>query len=44
MRSAEVSMHDMPAGILEEIEARKKYRFTYFEGYNDDTAQLMRSG
>ncbi len=33
MRKAEVSMHGMPAGILEEIEAGKKYRFTYFEKY-----------
>jgi hypothetical protein len=27
MRSAEVSMHGLPAGILEEIEASKKYRW-----------------
>jgi len=33
MRGAEVSMHGIPAGILEEIEAGKKYRFTYFEKY-----------
>ncbi|MGD8263007.1 MAG: HipA N-terminal domain-containing protein [Desulfobacterales bacterium] len=33
MRVAEVSMHGIPAGILEEIEAGKKYRFTYFERY-----------
>ena len=26
MKRAEVSMHGMPAGILEEIEAGKKYR------------------
>lgn len=31
MRRAEVSMHGIPAGILEEIEAGKRYRFTYFE-------------
>ena len=33
MKSAEVSMHGVPAGILEELEAGKKYRFTYFEKY-----------
>ena len=33
MRGAEVSMHGIPAGILEEIEAGKKYRFTYFAEY-----------
>ena len=33
MRRAEVSMHGVPAGILEEIEAGKKYRFTYFKKY-----------
>jgi serine/threonine-protein kinase HipA len=33
MRRAEVSMHGMPAGILEEIEAGRKYRFTYLENY-----------
>jgi serine/threonine-protein kinase HipA len=33
MRRAEVSMHGIPTGILEEIEAGKKYRFTYFEIY-----------
>ncbi len=34
MRRAEVSMHGMPAGILEEIETGRKYRFTYIESYN----------
>ena len=33
MREAEVSMHGIPAGILVEIEAGKKYRFAYFEKY-----------
>ena len=33
MRRAEVSMHGLPAGILEELEAGRKYRFTYFERY-----------
>ena len=31
MRKAEVSMHGLPAGILEEIEPGGKYRFAYFE-------------
>lgn len=34
MRSAEVSMHGLPAGILEEIEFGKNYRFSYFESYH----------
>ena len=33
MRRAEVLMHGIPAGILEEIETGKKYRFLYFEKY-----------
>lgn len=33
MRRAEVLMHGIPAGILEEIEAGKKYRFAYFNDY-----------
>ena len=33
MREAEVSMHGVPAGILLEIEAGKKYRFAYHEKY-----------
>ena len=40
MRRAEVSMHDIPAGILEEIEAGNKYRFTYFEIYNGPSIAL----
>ncbi len=40
MRSAEVSMHGMPAGILEEIEAGRKYRFTYIERYNGPSIAL----
>ena len=34
MRGAEVAMHGLPAGILEEIKVGKKYRFTYFEKYS----------
>ena len=33
MKRAEVLMHGIPAGILEEIETGKKYRFIYFEKY-----------
>ncbi len=40
MRKAEVSMHCVPAGILEEIEAGKKYRFTYFEKYTGPSIAL----
>jgi serine/threonine-protein kinase HipA len=40
MRKAEVSMHGTPAGILEEIEAKKKYRFTYFEEYTGPSIAL----
>ena len=40
MRKAEVSMHGTPAGILEEIEAKKKYRFIYFEEYTGPSIAL----
>ncbi len=40
MRGAEVSMHGMPAGILEEIETGKKYRFTYIERYKGPSIAL----
>jgi len=40
MRRAEVSMHGVPAGILEEIEAEKIYRFTYFEKYTGPSIAL----
>ena len=33
-------MHGMSAGILEEIEGGKKYRFTYFERYNGPAIAL----
>jgi hypothetical protein len=41
MRKAEVSMHGIPAGILEEIEAAKKYRFTYFEKSIEQTVSRI---
>ena len=40
MRRADVSMHSMPAGILEEIEAGEKYRFTYFKKYKGPSIAL----
>jgi len=44
MRSAEISKHGMSAGILEEIEAGKKYRFTYFEKYIGPSIALTMPG
>jgi serine/threonine-protein kinase HipA len=40
MRKAEISMHGIPAGILEEIEAGKEYRFTYFDNYSGPSIAL----
>ena len=40
MKSAEVSMHGLPAGIFQEIEPRGKYRFAYFENYNGPPISL----
>jgi serine/threonine-protein kinase HipA len=40
MRSAEVSIHGVPAGVLEEIEFGKKYRFAYCESYNGPSVSL----
>jgi serine/threonine-protein kinase HipA len=40
MRSAEISMHGIPAGTLEEVEPGNKYRFTYFERYNGPSIAL----
>ena len=40
MRRAEVSMHGIPAGILEEIETGNKYRFIYFELYKGPSIAL----
>ena len=33
-------MHGIPAGILEQIEAGKKYRFTYFKKYSGPSIAL----
>ena len=40
MRRAEILLHAEPAGILEEIESGKKYRFAYFEEYNGPAVAL----
>ena len=40
MRRAEISMHGIPAGILEEVETGNKYRFAYFEKYNGPSIAL----
>ena len=40
MRGAKVSMHGIPAGILEEIEAGQKFRFTYLENYTGPSIAL----
>ena len=40
MRSAEVSMHGIAAGILEEIEIGRKYRFAYLENYEGPPVSL----
>ena len=40
MRKAKVSMFGLPAGVLEEIEHNKKYRFVYDEGYEGEPVSL----
>ena len=40
MRKAKVSMHDVPAGLLEELEGGKTYRFSYFPEYNGPPVSL----
>lgn len=40
MRRVEVSMHGIPAGILEEIEVGRKYRFAYLENYQGPAISL----
>ena len=34
MRKAEICMHGIPAGILEEIEVGRSYHFSYLEDYD----------
>lgn len=33
MRSAEISIHNQPAGILKEMEKGRRYRFEYFADF-----------
>jgi serine/threonine-protein kinase HipA len=40
MRKAEISMHGVSAGVLEEIVAGEKYRFAYFEKYSGPSIAL----
>lgn len=40
MRRAEVSMHGVPAGILEELASGGKFRFTYLENYRGPAVSL----
>ena len=40
MRRAEVSMHGLAAGVLEEIKSGEKFRFAYYESYNGPPVSL----
>lgn len=40
LRSANIFMHGKLAGVLEEIEPGKHYRFTYSNGYKDEPISL----
>lgn len=40
MKSARIFMKDKLAGILQEIEPGKKYRFEYLEGYTGEPISL----
>ncbi len=40
MRKAEVFLHDVPAGILEELDAGKRYRFVYLSHYKGPPISL----
>ena len=40
MRRAKVYVNEMPAGVLEEIEQGKKYRFIYDEEYAGEPVSL----
>ena len=41
MRKADVYMQGKLAGVLQEIEKGKHYRFIYLDGYADDLAREM---
>jgi serine/threonine-protein kinase HipA len=40
MRKAKVYMHGLSAGVLEEIDFNKHYRFVYDEGYEGEPVSL----
>lgn len=40
MRKAEVLMHGLSTGVLEELEYGKRYRFTYLENYQGPPISL----
>lgn len=40
MRKAEVCLHGIPAGVLENIEETKSYRFSYLEDYDGPAVSL----
>ena len=40
MRKAEVKMHNIPAGILEELLFNKNYKFYYYPIYNGNPISL----
>mgnify|MGYP003565969843 CR=1 FL=1 len=40
MKKAEVCLHGIPAGVLEETEEEKTYRFSYLEDYNGPPISL----
>lgn len=40
MRKADVFMQDIPAGVLEEVEKGRSYRFSYREDYNGPAVSL----
>ncbi len=40
MRKAEVFLHGIPAGVLEELEAGKRYRFVYLDRYQGPSISL----
>ena len=40
MRRARVLVHDRPAGVLEEVERSRRYRFVYDAGYDGPPVSL----
>ncbi len=40
MRKAQVSMYGIPAGVLTELEFKRRYRFEYHEGYVGEPISL----